>query len=102
MLVGCRVLIPKPMQHAARYHLRGFNKTGMGWGAFCHRVGIQRSRLSPLGSKIGIGGVSRLRPSHTTVHTGPYTAIREVEHLTDGNKEGRPSDLKYAFENPVE
>ena len=36
------------------------------------------------------------------MHTGPYTAIREVEHLTDGNKEGRPSDLKYAFENPVE
>src|SRR5215831_2978321 len=27
---------------------------------------------------IGIGGASRLRPSHTTVHTGPYTAVREV------------------------
>src|SRR5712672_4718157 len=28
--------------------------------------------------KIGIGGASRLRPSHTTVRTGPYTAVREV------------------------
>src|SRR5271155_6123944 len=27
---------------------------------------------------IGIGGASRLRPSHTTVRTGPYTAVREV------------------------
>jgi hypothetical protein len=31
------------------------------------------------GSWIGIGGASRLRPSHTTVRTGPYTAVREVE-----------------------
>src|SRR5882724_3412861 len=30
------------------------------------------------GSTIGIGGASRLRPSHTTVRTGPYTAVREV------------------------
>src|SRR5229473_3564827 len=29
-------------------------------------------------SSIGIGGASRLRPSHTTVRTGPYTAVREV------------------------
>ena len=29
--------------------------------------------------EIGIGGASRLRPSHTTVRTGPYTAVREVE-----------------------
>ena len=28
--------------------------------------------------KIGIGGAFRLRPSHTTVRTGPYTAVREV------------------------
>jgi len=28
--------------------------------------------------QIGIGGASRLRPSHTTVRTGPYTAVREV------------------------
>src|ERR1039458_4924890 len=28
---------------------------------------------------IGIGGASRLRPSHTTVRTGPYTAVRKVE-----------------------
>ena len=28
---------------------------------------------------IGIGGASGLRPSHTTVRTGPYTAVREVE-----------------------
>src|SRR5216684_1045937 len=27
---------------------------------------------------IGIGGASRLHPSHTTVRTGPYTAVREV------------------------
>src|SRR5450631_2741349 len=27
---------------------------------------------------IGIGGASRLLPSHTTVRTGPYTAVREV------------------------
>ena len=29
-------------------------------------------------TKIGIGGASRLRSSHTTVRTGPYTAVREV------------------------
>jgi hypothetical protein len=28
--------------------------------------------------KIGIGGAFRLRPSDTTVRTGPYTAVREV------------------------
>src|SRR5258708_9374142 len=27
---------------------------------------------------MGMGGASRLRPSHTTVRTGPYTAVREV------------------------
>jgi hypothetical protein len=27
---------------------------------------------------IGIGGALRLRPSYTTVRTGPYTAVREV------------------------
>lgn len=27
---------------------------------------------------IGIGGTFRLRPSHTTVRTGPYRAVREV------------------------
>ncbi len=26
--------------------------------------------------EIGIGGASRPRPSHTTVRTGPYTAVR--------------------------
>src|ERR1700730_2116968 len=32
-----------------------------------------------LGAGIGIrGGASRLRRSHTTVRTGPYTAVREV------------------------
>jgi len=31
-----------------------------------------------LRSMIGIGGASQLRPSHTTVRTGPYTAVREV------------------------
>src|ERR1039458_7340652 len=29
--------------------------------------------------EIGIGGASRLLPSHTTVHTGPYTAVRRIE-----------------------
>src|SRR5450756_81320 len=28
---------------------------------------------------IGIGGASRLLPSHTTVRTGPYTAVRWIE-----------------------
>jgi hypothetical protein len=28
--------------------------------------------------RIGIGGAYRLRPSRTTVRTGPYTAVREV------------------------
>src|SRR6266851_2681773 len=27
----------------------------------------------------GIGGASRLRPSHTTVRTVPYTAVRRVK-----------------------
>ncbi len=31
-------------------------------------------------TQIGIGGVSRLLPSHTTVRTGPYTAVRRIEH----------------------
>src|ERR1035437_4913528 len=34
--------------------------------------------MSALPPKIGIGGASRLRPSHTTVRTGPYTAVRKV------------------------
>src|SRR5712672_4146932 len=36
------------------------------------------SRHVRFAPKIGIGGASRLRPSHTTVRTGPYTAVREV------------------------
>src|ERR1700730_334539 len=31
-----------------------------------------------MGQGSGEGGASRLRPSHTTVRTGPYTAVREV------------------------
>jgi hypothetical protein len=38
---------------------------------------------------IGIGGVSRLRPSHTTVHTEPYTAVRRVKHAERKAEEGR-------------
>jgi hypothetical protein len=40
------------------------------------------------GSEIGIGGASRLRPSHTTVDTGPYTAVREIAltHFDQGWK----------------
>src|SRR3979490_165234 len=34
--------------------------------------------MTSLKPTIGIGGASRLRPSHTTVRTGPYTAVREV------------------------
>src|ERR1035441_3699138 len=30
-------------------------------------------------SEIGIGGASRLLPSHTTVRTGPYTAVRWIK-----------------------
>ena len=30
-------------------------------------------------SEIGIGGVSRLLPSHTTGHTGPYPAVRWIK-----------------------
>src|ERR1039458_10756506 len=30
-------------------------------------------------SAIGIGGASRLLPSHTTVRTGPYTAVRWIK-----------------------
>jgi len=29
------------------------------------------------GSEIGIGRASRFLSSHTTVHTGPYTAVQE-------------------------
>src|SRR5258707_1780162 len=31
-------------------------------------------------SDIGIGGASRLLPSHTTGHTGPYPAVRWIKH----------------------
>src|SRR3977135_1301710 len=34
--------------------------------------------MSALRQRSGEGGASRLRPSHTTVRTGPYTAVREV------------------------
>src|ERR1700726_680773 len=37
--------------------------------ASCHGTKSLRS---------GEGGASQLRPSHTTVRTGPYTAVREV------------------------
>jgi hypothetical protein len=33
---------------------------------------VRHVRLVP---KIGIGGALQLRPSHTTVRTGPYTAV---------------------------
>ena len=32
-----------------------------------------------LKNAIGIGASLAARPSHTTVHTGPYTAIRQVK-----------------------
>ena len=40
------------------------------------QIGTSSERRN--GPMIGIGGASRLRPSHTTVRTGPYTAVREV------------------------
>jgi hypothetical protein len=36
----------------------------------------ERVLLAP---EIGIGGASRLLPSHTTVRTGPYTAVRRIK-----------------------
>ena len=35
---------------------------------------------APNDLQTGIGGASRLRPSPTTVRTGPYTAVRRVKH----------------------
>jgi DNA-binding HxlR family transcriptional regulator len=37
-------------------------------------------RFETVNGLIGIGGASRLLPSHTTVRTGPYTAVRQIEH----------------------
>src|ERR1700680_1719958 len=39
---------------------------------------------------IGIGGASRRRPSHTTGHTGPYTAVRRITRF--GGREGRQAE----------
>ena len=41
----------------------------------CTRCGRNRSAAGA----IGIGGASRLLPSHTTGHTGPYPAVRRIE-----------------------
>src|SRR5713226_9429307 len=41
-----------------------------------HRLRPRRRRLCAIDRDRG--GALQLRPSHTTVHTGPYTAVREV------------------------
>ena len=44
---------------------------------------------------IGAGSVTSPDPSHTTVRTGPYTAVRKIEgHCA---KRGTPSWSKYAL-----
>jgi hypothetical protein len=52
------------------------------------RGGRTPLHLSPLG--IGIGGSLRRRPSHTTGHTGPYTAVRRINRF--GGREGRQAE----------
>ena len=42
---------------------------------------IDESCSHGLPPEIGIGGASRLLPSHTTVRTGPYTAVRSIMRL---------------------
>jgi hypothetical protein len=57
---------------------------------------------------IGIGAAVTCRPGHTTVRTGPYTAVREVIHqyqaylfrerkLSPGTIEGRTAALRFLF-----
>src|SRR5262249_45276590 len=41
-------------------------------------------------------------PCHTTVHTGPYTAVRVGYAFISSINVGSPSDLKYALESPTE
>src|SRR6185437_12163904 len=41
-------------------------------------------------------------PCHTTVRTGPYTAVRDGYADTSSTNDGRPSDLKYALESPID
>jgi hypothetical protein len=48
------------------------------------------------------GGGSPADPCHTTVRTGPYTAVRDGYVNTSANNDGSPSDLKYALESPTE
>src|SRR5262245_59656988 len=47
----------------------------------------------------GIGGASRLRPSHTTVRTGPYTAVREVA-LTRSKQRGKAERFEVGIGEP--
>src|ERR1039458_897051 len=48
------------------------------------------------------GGQPPPPPCHTTVRTGPYTAVRVGYADTSSNNEGSPSDLKYALESPTD
>src|SRR5262249_61979565 len=59
---------------------------------------------APSCTPAGAGGGGRPPPApcHTTVRTGPYTAVRVGYADTSSNNEGSPSDLKYALESPTE
>jgi hypothetical protein len=50
----------------------------------------------------GIGGAFRLRPSHTTVRTGPYTAVREVRLTTATSTEFALSNLGLSVRHKAE
>jgi len=58
-------------------------------------INIKQHHLAagPCPAHIGIGPPLTGRPSHTTVRTGPYTAVRLIrQNQIQGNK--RPSDVK--------
>jgi len=45
----------------------------------CHHTGHHHIAAGPSPAHIGIGTLITERPSHTTVRTGPYTAVRLIE-----------------------
>src|SRR5450631_1665039 len=65
---------PLHVNPPAGHRIRSTECIDRGW----LRVAYLQSPDVRCGSTIGIGGASRLLPSHTTVRTGPYTAVREV------------------------
>jgi nitrate/nitrite-specific signal transduction histidine kinase len=42
------------------------------------KTGVQRIAKKEFDTKIGIGESFTASPSHTTVHTGPYTAVHVI------------------------